>query len=92
MYQSNSQRWTAVAVSLVAMLALNAPAQARGVAVDTSGGWEGFTACPEQQACAPYHLSFAIDVGRGPTHDIYVYDDGVVGLGQPVLFPGDSTS
>ena len=82
---------TAVA-ALGAACAAASPAAARGVAFDGSGGWVAFDTCAEEQACSAYQLPFYIDLGKGLTKNVYVYDDGLIGLGAPVMLPGDSSS
>jgi hypothetical protein len=71
-----------------ATLAVTTPAAARGVIIDTgsTGNWQNQTPCIYGGAtCAGDDLGFEISTGDGLTDKIYVYSNGLVSLGAPIV-------
>jgi hypothetical protein len=81
-------------LGLSAALMLGAgTAFAHGVAVDTSGGWTNVSGvCDVAIAgCSAQTVPFEMNVPGGLTNQIYIYDNGLISLGQPLSFPVSGT-
>jgi hypothetical protein len=78
----------AAAVLLSATLVAGS-ASARGVVIDQSGSWQGpYDFCTVGgSACDATTIPFSIDVGNGLTNKVYLYSDGLVSIGAPLVAP-----
>ena len=73
---------------LTLVLAISTPVLARGVVVDTgSVSWSAFTACDVEGPCVPRTLDFEMRLPGVTTNQIYVYSNGLISIGAPLVFP-----
>jgi hypothetical protein len=79
--------FAAAVVAAVMAFSSASTVQARGVAIDGDGGessWQAQTICTYGQACAGITLGFQVDVGKGLTNQIFVYDNGLISIGSAI--------
>jgi hypothetical protein len=73
-------RASAAAAFAVACFASSSPAGAHALAIDNAGHWN-----PLGLSCSPcaVTLGFSINAGGGLTNQLYVYNNGLISIGQP---------
>ena len=83
---------TRVCLGFALVLALARPVLARGVVEDTgSVSWSSFTACAVGTPCTPTTLPFQMKLSGLSTNQIYIYSNGLISLGAPLVFPSGGT-